>query len=148
MKLTTLNPITLDDLDWHILGELRRDARQSIRDLAKILHQRPSTVHVRIKKLVQHGVIDRFTVKLNNKAVGENFIAFVFIATEKLIDNKAFQHPAIKEVFGVTGEYDLVMKVKIIDIETFNDFLLKFRNTYHLKKTLTMVATAHIKEEL
>lgn len=138
----------LDDTDWNIIRELRHDSRQSVRDLARTLHLRPSTVHVRIKKLIQEHVIERFTVKLNNKLVGENFIAFVFIAAEKMIDNKAFHHPVIKEVFGVTGEYDLVIKVKVDTIEAFNDFLLKLRNTYHIKKTLTMIATAQIKEEV
>lgn len=138
----------IDDKDHKILACLRQNARLSVRDIAKRIKLRHSTVHLRIQKLVRNGIIERFTLKLNNKAIGENFIVFVFIAAEKLIDNKAFNHKNIKEVFGVTGEYDLLMKCKFADIEEFNDFLLEFRKKYELKKTLTMISTISIKEEL
>lgn len=138
----------LDDTDHRIIDVLKQNARISIRDIAKKLKLRPSTVHVRIQKLVRDGIVEKFTIKLNNKAIGENFIVFVFIAAEKMIDNSAFNHKNIKEVFGVTGEYDLVMKCKFADIEEFNQFLLDFRKKHGLKKTLTMIATVNIKEEL
>lgn len=138
----------LDDKDHNIIACLRQNARLSVRDIAKKLKLRHSTVHLRIQKLVRNGVIEKFTLKLNNKAIGENFIVFVFIAAEKLIENTAFSHKNIKEVFGVTGEYDLLMKCKFADIEEFNDFLLDFRKKYGLKKTLTMIATVNLKEEI
>ncbi len=138
----------LDDIDHNIIEALRNNARLSIRDIAKILKLRHSTVHVRIQKLMRDSIIEKFTIKLNNKAVGENFIVFVFIATEKIIENAAFHHNNIKEVFGITGEYDLVMKCKFADIEEFNDFILSFRKKHNLRKTLTMIATVNLKEEM
>ncbi len=138
----------LDDIDHNIIQVLRQNSRSSIRDIANALKLRHSTVHVRMQKLVRNGIIEKFTVKLNNKAINENFIVFVFIATEKMIDNKAFSSPHIKEVFGVTGEYDLVMKCKFQDIEEFNTFLLEFRKKHGLKKTLTMISTVNLKEEI
>ncbi len=137
-----------DDTDHKIIEVLRKNARSSIRDIAKQLKLRHSTVHVRIQKLIREKIIEKFTVKLNNKAMGENFIVFVFIATEKIIENHAFHHKNIKEVFGITGEYDLVMKCKFADIEEFNQFLLDFRKKHGLKKTLTMIGTVNLKEEL
>ena len=138
----------LDQKDHKIIEELRNNSRQSIRDLAKKLKLRPSTVHVRIQKLTKQGIIEKFTLKLDNKSVGENFIVFMFIATEKIISNSAFNNKHIKEVFGITGEYDLVLKLKFKDIEEFNDFILKFRKNNGLKKTLTQIVTTTIKEEL
>lgn len=138
----------LDETDHRIIEVLRDNARSSVRDIAKKLKLRPSTVHVRIQKLIRDKIIEKFTIKLNNKAIGENFIVFVFIATEKLIENAAFHHKNIKEVFGITGEYDLVMKCKFADIEEFNDFILDFRRKHGLKKTLTMIATVNLKEEI
>lgn len=138
----------LDEIDHTIIEALQNNARLSIRDIAKTLNLRHSTVHVRIQKLMREGIIEKFTVKLNNKAIGENFIVFVFIAAEKIIENAAFRHKNIKEVFGITGEYDLVMKCKFADIEEFNDFILSFRQKHNLKKTLTMIATVNIKEEI
>ena len=46
----------LDNKDLKIIGLLKEDARLSIRDIAKKLTLRPSTVHVRIKKLKEQKV--------------------------------------------------------------------------------------------
>lgn len=138
----------LDSKDQRIIEILKQNSRVSIRDLAKKANLRPSTVHQRILKLKQNNVIEKFTLKLNNKEVGENFIVFMFIATEKEIDNKVFNNKHIKEVFGITGEYDLLLKLKFKDVEEFNDFIIKFRKDYDLRKTLTMVSTITIREEI
>ena len=137
-----------DETDSAILELLKENARLSIRDIAKKLKLRPSTVHVRLTKLKDNNIIEKYTLKLNNAAVQQGFIVFIFIATEQLIPNIAFKDVHIKEVFGITGEYDLVMKCKFADIEEFNDFILNFRKKHGLKKTLTMIATVNLKEEM
>ncbi|PIN79523.1 hypothetical protein COV16_03750 [Candidatus Woesearchaeota archaeon CG10_big_fil_rev_8_21_14_0_10_34_8] len=138
----------LDEYDHKIISALRENARLSVREIAKKLKMRHSTVHLRIQKLIRDKIIEKFTIKLNNKAIGENFIVFVFIAADKIIPDNAFKDGHIKEVFGITGEYDLLMKCKFAGIEDFNDFILNFRKRYDLKKTLTMIATVNVKEEL
>ncbi|MFH1053186.1 MAG: Lrp/AsnC family transcriptional regulator [Candidatus Woesearchaeota archaeon] len=139
----------LDLKDHNIIEVLRKDSRISIRDIAKKTQLRPSTVHDRIKKLIREKVIERFTLKLNNKAVGENFIVFMLIKSEKEIPNDYLNsNKHIKEVFGITGEYDVFLKLKFKDIEEFNDFVLGFRKKFQLINTLTLVATTNIKEEI
>ena len=39
------------------------------------------------------------------------------------IDNKIIQNEHVKEVFGLTGEHDLLLKLKFKDIEEFNEFV-------------------------
>jgi DNA-binding Lrp family transcriptional regulator len=137
-----------DSKDERIIRELKQDSRQSIRDIAKKAKLRPSTVHERIKRLLRNGVIEQFTLKLDNRAVGENFIAFMFVSSEKEIPAAVFSDPHIKEAFGITGEYDLLLKLKFRDVEEFNRFVIKFRKETGIRKTLTMVSTVNIKEEL
>ncbi len=137
-----------DTKDQRIIRELKQDSRQSIRDIAKKTKLRPSTVHERIKRLLRNNVIEQFTVKLDNKAVGENFIAFMFVSSEREIPSAVFSDPHIKEVFGITGEYDLLLKLKFQDVDEFNGFVIRFRKETGVKKTLTMVSTVNIKEEL
>ncbi len=138
----------IDSKDYKITEILKQNSRISIRNLAKKANLRPSTVHQRILKLKENKVIERFTIKLNNKEVGENFIVFMFISTEKEIDNKVFHSKYIKEAFGITGEYDLLLKLKFKDVEEFNNYIIKFRKEYDIRKTLTMVSTITIKEEI
>jgi DNA-binding Lrp family transcriptional regulator len=140
--------MNIDSKDLAIIAELRQDARKSIRDIAKKTKIRPSTVHVRIQNLIKQGIIEKFTLKLNNKAFGENFIVFVLIKTNNEIKSSVFNDPHVKEVFGITGEYDLMMKLKFKDIEEFNEFLLRFRKENDVSSTITMVCTVTIKEEL
>ncbi len=140
--------LKIDEKDHKILNILRDNSRLSIREISKKTKIRPSTIHIRLQKLIKNNIIDKFTLKLNNKAIGENFIVFMLISAGKHIDKKAFSNKCIKEVFGITGEYDLIMKLKFKDVEEFNDFVIKFREQNQLTKTLTMVATINIKEEL
>ena len=139
----------LDEKDHQILKLLRDNSRASIRDIAKATGIRPSTVHVRLQKLVTDGVIEKFTLKLNNKALGEDFIVFMLILGKptKYVGATLLENMIIKEAFGVTGEYDLLLKLKFKDVQQFNDYVIKFRSENpDIQKTLTMVVTAVLKE--
>jgi DNA-binding Lrp family transcriptional regulator len=139
----------IDKKDFAIINVLKENCRLSIRDIAKSTKLRPSTVHQRILRLREKNIIEKFTIKLNNKLVGDGFIVFMLVKTkpsavlDKLVNNKH-----IREFFGVTGEYDLLLKLKFKDVEDFNDFVIKFRKEQQVQTTLTMVATADIKEEI
>lgn len=54
----------LDDLDRAILRLLKKDARLTISEIAEELGRPESTVHFRIKKLIERGVIDHYTILL------------------------------------------------------------------------------------
>ena len=119
----------LDKKDELIIKVLKENSRIPIRDIAKKTGIRPSTVHERIKKLIKKGVIEKFTLKLNNKAVGENFIVFMLIkgGTTEYINTKIINNEKVRDIFGITGEYDLLLKLKFKDVEEFNDFIINFR---------------------
>jgi len=141
----------LDKKDYLIINILKQNSRLAIRDIAKKTGIRPSTVHERIKKLVKEGIIEKFTLKLNNKAVGQDFIVFMLIkgGTTQYINDKIINNDCIKEIFGVTGEYDLLLKLKFGNVEEFNKFLIKFRKEQKgIRQTYTMVTTANVKEEI
>ena len=141
----------IDAKDRKIIEVLKQDSRESIREIAKKTKIRPSTIHQRIKKLIENRVIEKFTIKLNNKEVGENFIVFMLVkgTTSKYIDSRILGDKYVKEIFGVTGEYDLLIKLKFEDVGEFNQFLLNFRKEKkEILSTLTMIATASLKEEI
>jgi len=138
----------IQEKDLKIISILKENSRLPIRDIAKKTNLRPSTVHDRIKKLKKDDVIEKFTLKLNNEKIGENFIVFMFITTSKDLEQSFFNNKNIKEVFGVTGEYDLIIKLKFSDIEQFNKFIINLRKNQSIKKTQTMIATIGIKEEV
>ena len=140
----------LDQKDQKILIVLKNNARASIREIAKTTGIRPSTVHQRIKRLVEDEVIEKFTVKLNDEKVGEGFTVYMLISgsTERYLGDEIMKNDQVKGIYGITGEYDLLIKMKFRDMAEFNDFLLNFREKYssHISKTLTMVQTVKLKD--
>jgi len=142
--------MSLDKKDIAIITLLKENSRLSVRDIAKKTGIRPSTVHQRMTVLKREGVIEKYTVKLNNKEVQENFIVFLWIKIKPSakLDDKWINNVHVKEVFGITGEYDMLLKLKFADIEEFNDFVIKFRKEASVVATLTSVSTATIKEEI
>ncbi len=140
----------MDSTNRKIVDLLREDSRKTIREIAEKIGSRPSTVHQRILKMSRDGMIEKFTVKLNDDMVGEDFTAFMFVKTTPSTDlgKGVLSDRCVKEVFGLTGEYDMLFKMKFPGVKEFNDFVLKFRKTQNVVSTLTMVATAKIKEEV
>ena len=140
----------LDPRDAKILTILQEDARASIREISKKTGIRPSTVHTRIKKMRETGVIEKFTLRLADEKVGEGFTVFMLISgsTERYLDSALLKDPHVKGVYGITGEYDVLIKMKFTDLAAFNSLLLDFRDRYskHISKTLTMVQTVKLKE--
>lgn len=137
----------MDEQDKNILKLLKENSRYSIRKIAKKLSMRPSTVHQRILRLIRNKVISQFTIVTNDKEVGESFIAFVMAKGE--LAPELLQHASIKEAFHITGEYNLLLKLKFEDVERFNDFMILFRQKQKdLQATLTMVATQKLKERI
>ena len=138
----------LDNKDHKILNVLKQNSRLSIRDIAKKTQIRPSTVHQRIQRLIKNKVIERFTLKLNNKLIGEDFIVFMYVSTSEDLPDSFFKNSHVKEAFGITGEYDLLLKLKFKDIVQFNDYIIGLRKNKAITKTITNVVTVNIKEEL
>jgi len=138
----------IDDKDAKIIRVLRRNSRSAIRDIAKETGIRPSTVHQRMQKMAEEGIISQFTIKLDNSAADEGFIVFMFVTTNKDLPQAFFQDSHVKEAFGVTGEYDLLIKLKFKDIEEFNAYIINLRKRPEIAKTITTVVTINIKEEI
>ena len=139
----------LDDKDRAIVALLQSNARKSIREIARESGIRPSTVHQRIMRLEKDGIILGYTAQISPKSVGEGFVVFMFIKGKlgKYLDEHFLSRKNVKEAFGITGEYDLLVKLKFADVEEFNQFIIGFRAAQKgITATHTFVATATLKE--
>ena len=81
----------LDRNDQKILDILKENSRLSSREISEKTGIRPSTVHSRIQRLTKDGIIEKFSLKLNNDILGKNFVVYLFVETKENIPNKCRQ---------------------------------------------------------
>ena len=67
----------IDDTDLKILTELQRDASISVPRLSKKINVNSSVVYSRIKRLTKRQLIKKFTIEVNEVALGYNVSAMI-----------------------------------------------------------------------
>ena len=113
--------LNIDKLDLDIINVMMSDAEISYAELGKKLFVSSGTIHVRIKKLQEQGVITGTKMKINTKLLGYDCTAFVGIFLEKssLYDNVAQELKKIPEILRlnyITGNYSMFIEIVCKDI--------------------------------
>ena len=109
-------PSPLDATDVALIGQLQVNANRRLEDLAKVVGLAPSSVHDRIRRLERDGIIRRWTVDVDEVALGLDVLAFVGVrATKPCAELMAALTaiPAIEECHSVAGELSMLLKVRV-----------------------------------
>jgi Lrp/AsnC family transcriptional regulator for asnA, asnC and gidA len=122
------NQPDLDNLDRQILSILMRDGKTPYTDVAKALHVSGGTVHVRMKKLEQTGIVRGTTLDIDHNMLGYDICAFLGIYLDKssLYDEVTAELKKIPEVVAAhytTGLYNIFAKLICRDTEHLRDVL-------------------------
>ena len=133
----------LDSIDLKILGMLAKDSKQKYADLAEALNLSAPSVHARVKKLEQSGVIKSYGITIDSSMVGLKLCAFVRITTESVSFAdvlKEFQAlNEVEELHSVAGEECLLVKVRTSDSQALSELLDRMRKIKCVRKTMTSV---------
>jgi DNA-binding Lrp family transcriptional regulator len=70
----------LDEKDLAILKALEEDSRRTTKAISEDLGIPRATVHERIKRMAEKGIIKRFTISLDHSALGEPIAAFILVS--------------------------------------------------------------------
>ncbi|CAN5141391.1 Lrp/AsnC ligand binding domain-containing protein [soil metagenome] len=113
--------LNLDKLDYQIIQEMMENAEISYADLGKKLFVSGGTIHVRIKKLEEIGIVKGTRLTVDLKSLGYDVIAFIGIYLEKssLYDTVAKDLRKIPEIVRLnytTGNYSMFAEVVCKDI--------------------------------
>lgn len=113
--------LNLDKLDLSIVQQLMHDAAVSYAEIGKKLYVSAGTVHVRIKKMQEAGVISGVSYQVDLKKLGYDVIAFIGIYLEKssLYDAVAKELKKIPEIVRMnytTGNYSMFAEIVCRDI--------------------------------
>ena len=106
----------MDKLDFQIISELRRNARQTASDISKTIHLSVSTVIERIRKMEKSGLIEAYTVITNDHKLGNDIMVLMEVSMEHPRFNDDFiqrinNHPNIIACYYLTGEFDFLLKI-------------------------------------
>src|SRR5690348_1558578 len=120
--------LNLDKLDLQIIQEMLQNAETPYAELAKKLFVSGSTIHVRIKKLEEFGVVKGKKLRVNLKHLGYDITAFVGIFLEKssLYDQIAKELEKIPEIVRLnytTGNYSMYAEIVCKDINQLRSVL-------------------------
>jgi len=146
----------MDEKDFAILEKLMENARKPVKEIAKEVKLPRTTVAERIKKLVNKGIIRKFTTILNYEKIGMPITAFILVSfipnpdiSQRELAREISKIENVREVYIIAGEWDLLLKVRGKDMEEIGKLVLdKLRGMKGVGKTVTCTCFSVIKEEM
>ncbi|MCD6368402.1 MAG: Lrp/AsnC family transcriptional regulator [Thermoproteales archaeon] len=135
---------TLDKLDIRLLSELFKDSRTSFSKLSKILKVPRTTIINRVERLIKNGIVRKFTIIPGYQNLGYIFLAFVLVRVrrgggvrvsstqvslaKRILEESSMREnlPWVEEAHIITGEYDILLKVRAKNWEEISRFLIEY----------------------
>ena len=148
------NEVELDSFDRKILAVLAADGRITVTDLALAVGLSKTPCQVRLRHLVEAGVITGYRAVIDPAKLGLDHVAF---AEVKLSDTRetALEEfnagvrriPEVEECHMIAGGFDYLLKVRTADIRRYRIVLgEKISSLPHVANTSTFVAMETVKD--
>lgn len=129
----------LDEIDRNILRILQGDARTSYREIQDQLGISIGTIHNRISKLRERGIIEGYTLKLNNEKLGYKLCFLIRINcdgkfTEEILSEIA-EFPEVCSVFHTTGEQSAALICRFRESDDVHKFIRNLNQKEYVTRT-------------
>ena len=136
--------IQTDDMDARIISALGADGRRSYADVGAEVGLSTAAVHERVKKLLDKGVIRRFSISVDPERVGLNFTAFVAIRNDggihcRDVAPRLRAMPQVEELHSVAGEYDFLAKIRTTHARALEDVIYEIKAIAGVARTTSTV---------
>ncbi|MGI6450607.1 MAG: Lrp/AsnC family transcriptional regulator [Desulfitobacteriia bacterium] len=125
----------MDDIDQRIIEMLLENSRMSYVDMGKVLGLSRVAVRERVKNLQEQGIIQDFTITLNQEKMGKKVSAFFNIEVEpyyfETIAKELARNPHVVSIYQMTGPSTLHVHAVLKDMESLEHFI--YRKLYSQK---------------
>jgi Lrp/AsnC family transcriptional regulator for asnA, asnC and gidA len=144
--ILNLNINGLDDLDMQILDILIKDSRTPYLEIARHCHVSGGTIHVRMKKMEELGIIKGTKLIVDNSKLGYDVCCFIGIYLERAssFDEALAQLSEINEIVELhytTGKYSIFVKVICKSINDLQNLLrTKIQAVDGIQRTDTFIS--------
>ena len=140
-----MNIIKLDEIDRQILDLLIDNTRIAFTDIAKKLLISAGTVHVRVKKMEDAGIIRGSSLSLDYKKLGYTFIAYIGIYLEKthqtkFVLQKLESIPFVTVAHITTGKFNIFCKVRAKSTDHAKEIIFAIDDIEGVNRTETMIS--------
>ncbi|SFU71964.1 Lrp/AsnC family transcriptional regulator, regulator for asnA, asnC and gidA [Pustulibacterium marinum] len=140
-----MSKIKLDEVDHQILDMLIDNTRTPFTDIAKKLLISAGTVHVRVKKMEDAGIIKGSSLTLDYVKLGYAFIAYVGIFLEKTHQTKFVMErlneiPNITVAHITTGKFNIFCKVRAKNTKHAKEIIFMIDDIEGVSRTETMIS--------
>jgi len=136
----------IDNVDLKILNILMEDAKIPYTEVAKRVFVSGGTVHVRMKKLEEMGIVTGTTRKMDYSKLGFDVTCFmgIYLLKSSLYDsvvNNLKEIPEIVKVHYTTGNYNIFIKIHCKDTRHLKDVLHdKIQKVEGIERTETFIS--------
>ena len=144
----------MDEIDSRILDALKENGRATASEISKKVSLSIPAVAERIRKLEQSGIIQQYTVRLDQKAQGYSLMAFILVNLDCSEHTDQFRAQIVRErnvleCHHIAGPNDYLLKVLVADTDELEHFI-----SHVLKKmkgvisSNTFIRMSTLKEEM
>lgn len=136
----------IDNLDRNILNSLIENARTPYAELAKTFNVSAGTIHVRVEKMKQAGIIEGTCVQINPKKLGYDVCCFIGIILKSAKDypsalEKLQKLDEVVEAYYTTGHYSIFIKLMTQSIDDLQKALInKIQTIDEIQSTETLIS--------
>lgn len=140
-----MGKIKLDEIDHQILDMLIDNTRIPFTDIAKKLLISAGTVHVRVKKMEESGIIRGSSLTLDYKKLGYSFIAYVGVylnntSQTKFVLERINDIPYATVAHITTGKFNIFCKIRARSTEHAKEVIFMLDDIEGVYRTETMIS--------
>jgi Lrp/AsnC family leucine-responsive transcriptional regulator len=134
----------MDDRDLQILAALQENARATFGEIAAAVGLSPSSVHDRVRKLEQAGVIRGYRAQVDPETIGLYVTALVSATPldPKQPDDlpeRVLELAEVEDCHSVAGDENYILKVRTRTTSDLEDFLRRLREKAGVRTRTTVV---------
>lgn len=135
----------LDEIDKKILDFLVKNTRMPFTEIAKQMDVSAGTIHVRVKKMEDAGIILGSSLSINYGKLDFNFTAFIGILLTKsnkthIVLDKLQQIPNVIEASVTSGKYNIFCKVRAKNTEDAKRIIYEIDDIEDVMRTESMIS--------
>ena len=145
----------LDDTDREILRILQGDARTPFSEVARRIDMSSATVHDRVNRMQEAGVIEGYHAKVDPREVGFGISAIVGLRVEQGREQDTLDRlsavEGVQEIHLTTGEWDVMARVYAEDADALRELMFEEvaqMDGFARSQTMVVLGTEHETEEL